>query len=219
MGSTKSLVFVITSLMFLVSGAVYSQLSAPLVFAVGPAYCFEHDCPERFCDNNPAKGTATCCWRDPGIIPAQNTCQTCHVNTNTGEFENCTSVLNKGTPDRSVIAPPPSGVAPPPSTEACPENTARDAKGNCAPLTQTPKAPVPKSGPGNLLPEGVFGGPDTSSTHEGPIGLAPGVDCTQTPNDPLCETATLPEGEQQQPQVEEEPQPEEDQSSDENNNN
>ena len=144
--------------MFLVSGAVYSQLSAPLVFAVGPAYCFEHGCPERFCDNNPAKGTATCCWRDPGIIPAQNTCQTCHVNTNTGEFENCTSVLNKGTPDRSVIAPPPSGVAPPPSTEACPENTARDAKGNCAPLTQTPKAPVPKSGPGNLLPEGGIWG-------------------------------------------------------------
>ena len=58
----------------------------------------------------------------------------------------------------SVIAPPPSGVAPPPSTEACPENTARDAKGNCAPLTQTPKAPVPKSGPGNLLPEGGIWG-------------------------------------------------------------
>lgn len=72
---------------------------------------------------------------------------------------------------------------------------------------------------GTYFPKGVFGGPDTSSTHEGPIGLAPGVDCTQTPNDPLCETATLPEGEQQQLQVEEEPQPEEDQSSDENNNN
>ena len=53
-----------------------------------------------------------------------------------------------------------------------------------------------------------------------PTGLAPEVDCTQTPNDPLCETATIPEGEQQQPQVEEEkPQSEEDQSSDGNNNN
>jgi hypothetical protein len=137
-GSTKSLVFVITPLIFLVSAAVCSKLSVPLVLAAGPAYCFEHDCPERFCDNNPAKGTATCCWRDPGIIPAQNTCQTCHVNTNTGEFENCTSVLSKGKPDTSTVAPPPSGAAPPPSTNTCPENTVLDANGNCAPLTQGP---------------------------------------------------------------------------------
>jgi hypothetical protein len=38
-------------------------------------------------------------------------------------------------------APPPSGVAPPPSTQTCPENTALDANGNCAPVTQTPKEP------------------------------------------------------------------------------
>jgi hypothetical protein len=32
-------------------------------------------------------------------------------------------------------------VAPPPSTETCPDNTALDANGNCAPVTQTPKEP------------------------------------------------------------------------------
>lgn len=38
-----------------------------------------------------------------------------------------------------IVAPPPSGVAPPPSTKTCPQNTAVDANGNCAPVTQGPK--------------------------------------------------------------------------------
>lgn len=54
------------------------------------------------------------------------------VNTDTGEFENC-GLESKGS---STIAPLPSGVAPPPSTQTCPANTALDANGNCAPLTQ-----------------------------------------------------------------------------------
>jgi hypothetical protein len=92
-------------------------------------------------------------------------CQTCDVNTDTGEFENCSDPIivstDKGRAGPGVIAPPPSGVAPPPPTESCPENTARDVNGNCTPLTQTPEGPVPKGGLGNLLPEGVFEGPTT----------------------------------------------------------
>ena len=154
----------ITSLTFLVSGAICSQLFVQPAFAANPHYCFEHDCGgDRICDNNPKKGTATCCFRDPGTIPQSTTCQTCHVNTTTGEFENCTSA-SEGQTGPGIIAPPPSGVAPPPPTESCPENTARDANGNCTPLTQTPEqAPTnqtlgPKGRPGNLLPGGIFEG-------------------------------------------------------------
>jgi hypothetical protein len=132
----KPVIFVVISL--LAVALIYSS-SASYVFASAPAYCFEHDCPNRSCDNG--LGKATCCWQDPGAIGPggpELKCQTCDVNTNTGEFENCTSAL-KGRPDSSVIAPPPSGVAPPPSTETCPDNTALDAKGNCAPVTQNPK--------------------------------------------------------------------------------
>jgi hypothetical protein len=57
---------------------------------------------------------------------------------------------------------------------------------------ENPPTPLgPRSGPRNLLPEGVFEGPTTSP--EGPTKLPPQVDCTQTPNDPLCETAVAPE--------------------------
>jgi hypothetical protein len=107
---------------------------------------------------------ATCCWTDTNTN--ESYCQWCEVNTDTGEFENCSSP--KLRPDSSIIAPPPSGIAPPPPTESCPENTARDAEGNCTPLTQTPEqpptnqTPSPKGGPRNLLPEGVFEGPGTT---------------------------------------------------------
>lgn len=124
-------------LSFLVVALICSP-STSIVFAAKPDYCFENDCPGRLCDNNPAKGTATCCWSKPGVIPPEPTCQTCHVNTETGEFENCTDVHSKGRPGIGIIAPPPSGVAPPPSTTTCPDITALDANGNCAPLTQAP---------------------------------------------------------------------------------
>jgi hypothetical protein len=68
----------------------------------------------------------------------------------------------------------------------------RDSKGNCTPVTQTPEAPVPKGGPGNLLPEGVFEGPQTSPLPEGPTELTPQVDCNQNPDDPSCKTARIP---------------------------
>ncbi len=132
--SNKSVVLVSASLLFLVAGLIYSPVSIRLVFAAPPHPCFsgakDYSC---ICENNPAKLRATCCYFD--TITGGTSCQTCEVNTDTGEFENCES---KGRPGSSTIAPPPSGVAPPPSTETCPENTALDVNGNCTPVTQAP---------------------------------------------------------------------------------
>jgi hypothetical protein len=182
-GNKKSLFLVITSLTFLISGAICSQLSVHPAFGVEPDPCFDLPCLNRKCENNEG-GSATCCWQEsPG---GDVVCQTCHVNTDTGEFENCSDVGSIGKPGAGVLAPPPSGVAPPPPTESCPENTARDAQGNCTPLTQTPETPVPKSGLGNLLPEGVFEGP--ASPEEVPQGAPPTAEdgSEQPPNQPLC---------------------------------
>ena len=111
---------------FLAVVLVYSSSSSPIiVFAAPPDQCFGSACSGlSTCDNNPEKLTATCCWRDPRDIPQYTKCQTCHVNTETGEFENCTDISSKGKSDSSVTAPPPSGVAPPSTTITCPEKTA-----------------------------------------------------------------------------------------------
>jgi hypothetical protein len=77
--------------------------------------------------------------------------------------------------------PEPMGVAPPPSTQTCPENTAVDAKGNCAPLTQGPKEP----------PAGVDCTANPNDPSCKPAELKPSVDCTQNPDDPLCKPAGI----------------------------
>jgi hypothetical protein len=116
------------------AGLMYGPISIHLVLAAPPHPCFggaqDYTC---ICENNPAKLTATCCWYDP--ITGGNDCQTCDVNTDTGDFENCTS---KGQLDSSVVAPPPSGIAPLTSTNQCPENVAVDQNGNCSPSAQLP---------------------------------------------------------------------------------
>lgn len=184
-GNIKSAVFVITLLTVLVSGTICSQLFIPPVFAAPPDPCFgKHSagCANMNCSNDPERLQAVCCWND--IRDGEYVCQACQVNTDTGEFENCTDVLSKAKFDTSTIAPPPSGFAPPPSTETCPENTARDLKGNCTPMTQTPKVPVPKSGPRTLLPEGVFEQPETALSPEGPTGpksLIPPITTEEAP--------------------------------------
>ena len=164
------------------------------------------------CVNNPGVGEATCCWTD--IQDGETVCQACQVNTDTGEFENCTDVLSKGKPSAGIIAPPPVGVAPPPPTESCPENTARDAQGNCTPLTQTPETPVPKSGLGNLLPEGVFEGPTTSPPQQKITPEIAPLPPTCPPGQVLDEDTNLcfrvsqeQEEQQQQSEVTEEEQP------------
>jgi hypothetical protein len=75
------------------------------------------------------------------ICPAETKCQTCQVNTNAGEFENCISRLSKGRPDTIVITLQPSSVVPPPPTGSFPENIVLEANGNCTPKAQTPEEP------------------------------------------------------------------------------
>lgn len=170
MDNTKSLVVVITSLMFLVSGTICSQLFVQPVLAAPMHPCFDGGCPGyRHCTNDPGALKATCCWKEPGVIPSEINCQTCDINTDTGEFDNCSSA-SKGTTGPGIVAPPPLDVAPPPPTESCPENTARDAQGNCSPMTQGPQ-----------------------ETKPGPEEIAPTIDCNENPDDPLCETVRIPE--------------------------
>ena len=94
------------------------------------------------CDANPETNLIKCCQDETdsrGI-----TIRWCTVCVDTVPPSHCNERFpeSKGRPDSNVIAPPPSGVAPPPpSTTTCPENTALDANGNCAPVTQGPKAP------------------------------------------------------------------------------
>jgi hypothetical protein len=147
---TKYAVLVVALLVLLITGLNQSPFSVYPIFAEPPDPCFGDDCPGSRCFNNP--GSAQCCWTGPN---GDEICQSCDVSES-GDYENCTPPSTKGIPGSNVIAPPPAGVAPPPSTKTCPENTALDAKGNCAPITQSPKEPPA------------------------------GVDCTKNPDDPLC---------------------------------
>jgi hypothetical protein len=188
-GNKKSLFLVITSLTFLISGAICAQLSVLPVFAAPPHPCFEGAGPSRknrACDNNTAAGTARCCWTEQGLL----TCQTCQVNTDTGEFENCTDPYGKRLPDSSIIAPPPSGVAPPP-----------------------PPGPG-QGGPGNVLPEGVFEGPTTPPRQQKMTPEIAPLPPTCPPGQVLDEDTNLcfrvsqeQEEQQQQSEVTEEEQP------------
>lgn len=157
--------------MGLTAGLIYSPTSINLIFAAQPDPCFVGDCTAKMCDNSPGKLKASCCWSKPGVIPHETVCQTCEVNTNTGEFENCTDIASKGSFDSSITAAPPSGKAPPSSTEKCPDNVAVDQNGNCSPITQTPgegnDAGSDKSNlRGNVLDDLMFSQSRDSSTSD-----------------------------------------------------
>jgi hypothetical protein len=146
----------------IVVGLIYCPISIHVILAAPPHPCFggaqDYVC---ICENNPAKLTAKCCWNDS--ITGSYSCQTCEVNTDTGDFENCTS---KGKSDSSVVAPPPSGKAPPPSTEQCPDNVAVDKNGNCTPTSQLPDDTSDNNKPnlrGNILNEMMFSQSQDSS--------------------------------------------------------
>jgi hypothetical protein len=179
-GLSRPLIFVVMSL--LVVALMYSSLSEFYVFAEPPDPCFGTGCEGGYCMDT-FLGVVQCCWLGPNGMT--DICQECWTDDD-GEFYYCDPPRTKGRSDTGVFAPPPSGVAPPPPTESCPENTARDVNGNCTPLTQTPETPVPKSGLGNLLPEGVFEGP--ASLEELPQGAPPTAEdgSEQPPNQPLC---------------------------------
>jgi hypothetical protein len=121
-------------------GLICFPISVAPVLAAPPDPCFGNGAPgcEAACQNNPEKLQATCCWLAPD---GKYTCQTCEVNTETGEFENCYYEKTGELDDNVVINQPPSGVAPPPATESCPENTVVNENGLCTPMTQTPQEP------------------------------------------------------------------------------
>lgn len=123
------------SLLFLVARLIYSPSFVHPVFAAAPDPCFGDNCRDSGCVNNLGKLTASCCWT---CSNGKFVCQTYEVNMDTGDFENCTNPSSKVKLGSSVIAPPPS-------TTTCPENTAVDANGNCAPVTQAPKESPPPS--------------------------------------------------------------------------
>lgn len=115
----------------------YFPISITLVSAAPPDPCFGNGAPGciAICDNSRGDLQATCCWQ---ASAGNYACQTCQINPQTGDYENC--YYNKpGKLNNDIISPqPPSGNAPPTSTEKCPENVAVDKNGNCSPITQTP---------------------------------------------------------------------------------
>lgn len=122
-------IFVVLSLLLLLLAQLtYSPIFLLRVFAEPPDPCFGDSCARTQCHNHLDKGTAGCCWG----VGAGN-CQECAVNTQTGEFENCTPVYRHAPviPGKNLgggtLASPNS--APTPNT--CPDGSAPDANGNC----------------------------------------------------------------------------------------
>jgi hypothetical protein len=124
--------------LFVLVGLVCFPISVAPVSAAPPDPCFGNGAPgcEAACQNNPEKLQATCCWIAPD---GKHTCQTCEVNTQTGEFENCYYEKIGELDDDIVISQPPSDLAPPPSTGKCPDNVAVDKNRNCSPVVQSPE--------------------------------------------------------------------------------
>jgi hypothetical protein len=133
--SSKTAILVF-ALLFLVAGLAYSSVSLHPVFAEPRDPCWGDECEGTKCSPFGDFGVR-CCWTGPNGF---DICQICYILED-GQIDGCDPPNTKGNPDSSSIAPPPSGVAPPSSTQTCPENTALDANGNCAPVTQTPKEP------------------------------------------------------------------------------
>jgi hypothetical protein len=159
-------IFVVLSLLLLLLALLtYSQIFLPGVFAVPPDGCFG-DCGDHRCNNDPQHLQATCCWQ---LTLGDFACQTCNVNTDTGEYENCTVASRHHIPVNSgkilgggTLASP--NAAPSPKT--CPDGSTPDANGNCpstnanqrlAPLLTSPSQPHHK-GSNNL-----FGGQKTTT--------------------------------------------------------
>ena len=148
----------LTVFMGLVAGLTYSPISVRPIFAAPPDPCIEHPfpwgCQDRECENSPESSTISCCWRD-NANGGRYVCQVCNVDDN-GDIGGCSDVFpaSKGTPDSSIVVPPPSGKAPPPSTEKCPDNSAVDKNGNCSLTTKLPDDTSDNNKPnlrGNIL--------------------------------------------------------------------
>jgi hypothetical protein len=135
----KSVSLVAASLL-LIAGLIFGSVSIPNVFAYPPDPCFGGGCMESKCTNDPEHLEATCCWMVSyfGGIHVEALCQTCNIDTDTGDFVFCSkpeSVL-KGNPSSGTTPPqPPTNLAPP---KVCPDGSSPDANGKCPPTTQAP---------------------------------------------------------------------------------
>ncbi|HJT49967.1 MAG TPA: hypothetical protein VJ729_17430 [Nitrososphaeraceae archaeon] len=125
---TPVICVVLSLLLLLIGSLTYSQIFLPRVIAEPPDPCFGDSCSRSICHNHPQTLSATCCWG----VNAGN-CQDCNVNTQTGEFENCTPVYRPHIPVNSgkilgggTLASP--NAAP---QMTCPDGSAPDANGNC----------------------------------------------------------------------------------------
>ena len=88
---SKPLIFMIISV--LVVALIFSPTAISHVFAVPPNSKF--GTAEADCTNNVKELTATCCWSRVTFDKVLYECQTCNINTNTGNFEECTPVTRE----------------------------------------------------------------------------------------------------------------------------
>lgn len=137
---------VLTLLLLLFAVSASSPIFLPRVFAEPPDPCFGDSCSRSVCHNDPQTLSAGCCW---GVN--RGNCQDCNVNTQTGEFENCTPVYRPHIPVNSgkilgggTLASP--NAAPSPKT--CPDGSAPDTNGNC-PTSTTNQSPALTNGGNN----------------------------------------------------------------------
>ena len=175
--------FLLTAMSLLAIGLLYGPVVINPGLAVPPDICFEEHCAGKGCENNVENLTATCCWDEPD---GNTYCQTCDVDTDSGEFENCTNPrpVSLGQLDDTVVAPQPSGKAPPQSTGTCPNDIVVDRNGNCTPVTQLPDEAGDtnkNSKPdirGNILNDGPVAAKDPSAL---PIPPKGNIDGTRAP--------------------------------------
>jgi hypothetical protein len=85
MHTTKFVILLVASLLFLVAGLIYISISERPAVAYSPAFCFTRsDCKDRVCTDKPYSST-TCCWTSADY----RVCQTCTLNKNTGYYDSC----------------------------------------------------------------------------------------------------------------------------------
>jgi hypothetical protein len=150
------MVFVVISLLSsLAAELTYSPIFLPRVFAEPPDPCFGDSCTRSLCHNDPKTLSATCCWG----VNAGN-CQDCNIDTQSGEFVNCTPVYRPHIPVNpgkilggGTLASP--NAAP---QKTCPDGSTPDANGNC-PTSTTNQSPALTNGGGN--------NPTSSHHHKG----------------------------------------------------
>lgn len=164
---SKPVIFVVISI--LVVALIYSSSAAPNVYAVPPDPKFN----TGECVNSPETLTVICCWNTPGEGYFEATCQVCHIDTETGNYDNCDPPEVQGPPQIGQKAPqvtPPLPLSTPPP--AGKDIAAPLGEGDPTPTTPTLPTPPPTTGE-NVFPEEIT------------PGVAPRTAGEETPPDPL----------------------------------